>query len=362
MQIFQRKIFVLALATAVTVVACRGKSPASPTPTPPGPGGPAPVSITRIDLTGPNTVPLGQTVSFTAIAHQSDGTTRDVTRDASWNSANSGLLLLAAPGQFTGRAKGQTSVSVSMGGRGASKGDVIIVPEGTFRLVGTVRDSGTVVEADVQIEDEAMGRTDVRTAAGRYVVYGVRGNTRLTVSKSGYQPAIRNEVITGHQTVDVDLALARPRTDLSGRYTLTVAAASECRTLPPEMGSRAYSAVVTQSGAAITVTLEGGQFVAIDGRTLNRFTGFVEAERAIFKLAPAIDEYYYFFFQAPDVMEFVASNSYYAFDGIAIAALGAGTLSGDLSGMLVSLSGPPYKLINYCRSSTHRFVLARSTT
>ena len=351
-------VLTLALAMAAALAACRNnKPPTSPTP-PPG----SAISITRIDLTGPDTVPLGQTVTFTAIAHQSDGTTRDVTRDASWNSSNSGLLLLAAPGQFTGRAKGQTSVSVSMSGRGASKGDVIIVPEGTFRLMGTVRDAGTVVEADVRIEDEAMGRTDVRTVAGRYVVFGVRGNTRLTVSKSGYQPAIRNEVITGHQTVDVDLALARPRTDLSGRYTLTVAAASECRTLPLEMGSRAYPAVVTQSGAAITVTLEGGQFVAIDGRTLNRFTGFVEAERAIFKLAPAIDEYYYFFFQSPDVMEFVTSNTYYAFDGIAIAALGAGTLSGDLSGMVVSLSGPPYKLSNYCRSSTHRFVLTRSTT
>ena len=349
-------MFVVALAMAATFSACRSKPPTSPTPVP------ATVSITRIDLTGPDTVPVGQTVSFTAIAQQSDGTTRDVTREASWNSGNSGLLVLAAPGQFTGRAKGQSSVHVSTSGRGASKGDVIVVPEGTFRLMGTVRDSGTITEADVRIDDEAMGRTEVRTSAGRYVVFGVRGNTRVSVLKRGYEEAIKTESITSHQTLDFDLVLAKARPDLSGRYTLTVAAASECRTLPLEIGSRSYSAEVTQSGAAITVTLDGTQFVTSGGRTLNRFTGFVEAELAIFKLSLAIDDYYDSFFRSPDVLEMLGPNDYYAFDGTAVASIGTGTLSGALSGVIVSLSAPPHKPINYCRSANHRFVLVRRTT
>ena len=53
-----------------------------------------------------------------------------------------------------------------MQGRSATIGEVIIVPEGTFRLSGTVRDAGALVDADVRIDDEALGRTDLRTIGG----------------------------------------------------------------------------------------------------------------------------------------------------------------------------------------------------
>jgi hypothetical protein len=361
MQSCQRKIVAIALTAAATFAACRGKSPTSPTTPGPAPAGPT-GAVAGITLTGPGTVPLGQTVQFTAIAQQADGATRDVTREAAWSSFNSSVLGFVSPGQFTGRAKGQTGVRVSFSGRSATMADVVIVPEGTFRLIGTVRDAGAPIEADVRIDDEALGRTEVRTAAGRYSVFGVRGNTRVTIEKSGYEPAVASLVIQSHQTIDVDLALARSRTDLSGRYILTIATSPDCPGLPAALASRSYPATVTQSGAAVTVTLEGTQFVSSGGRTLNRFTGFVEAERVVFRLAPTLDYYYYFYFLSPDVLELVGPNSHYAFDGTAVAALGGTALSGTLSGSILNLAGPPYRLGTRCGSASHRFVLARSTT
>jgi hypothetical protein len=361
MQANPRKVLAIALAVAATLAACRGKSPTSPTTPPPAPAGPG-VAITAIALTGPGTVPLGQTVQFTATAQQSDGTTRDVTREATWSSFNTSLLSPGPTGQFTGRAKGQAGVRVSMAGRSATMADIVIVPEGTFRLIGTVRDAGTLIDADVRIDDEAMGRTDVRAVDGRYTVYGVRGNVRVTIEKSGYEPAVKSQVIDRHQTIDVELTLTRPRTELAGRYTLTITAVPDCPALPAELALRSYPANVTQSGATITVTLDGSQFVASAGRTLNRFSGIVEAERIVFKIAPVLDAFYYYYFLSPDILEQVGSNSYYAFEGTAVAALGGSTLSGTLSGAILRLDGPPYRLGTSCRSGSHRFVLTRSTT
>ena len=355
---YRAKMFATALAIAATLAACNSKSPTSPTSPS---NAAAPVSITRLELSGPDTASIGQTVQFRAVAHYTDGTTRDVTGEASWFSSNANLLSLVAPGKFTGRSKGQTSVRTGLSGRTGTSGEVIIVPEGTFRLNGAVRDAGGLVDADVRIEDEALGRTDLRTSAGRYVVFGVSGNTRVTVTKSGYDVAIKSQMLASHQALDVDLALASPRADVSGRYTLTVTAAPECRTLSAEVLSRSHSAVVSQSGSALTVTLDGPQFVTLGGRTLNGFTGVLEADQAIFRLTEVFNGYYYYVFSLPDVFELLAVNSYYAFDGVAVAALGAGTLSGPLSGGIGTYVGLPYRISSSCRSANHRFVLARAT-
>ena len=206
-----------------------------------------------------------------------------------------------------------------------------------------------------------MGRTDLRTSQGRYVVYGVRGKTRVAVTKSGYEEAVRIETLASHQAIDFDLALSRPRADVAGRYTLTITAAPECRTLSPEFASRSYSAVVSQSGSALTVTLDGPQFVSTGSRILNRFTGVLEANQAIFRLTGAFD-YYYYYFSFPDVFEVLTTSGYYAFDGVAAAALGGATFSGPLSGSIGTFIGPPYRVSTACRSSGHRFQLARGTT
>jgi hypothetical protein len=349
---------VVAATLAATLAACTSKqSPAPTAPTTP----PAPVvSIVRLELNGPGTVYIGQPAQFTVTAHQSDGTARDVTREAAWRSFNSNLLTMTTPGLFTGRSAGQTGVSVMLSGRGATISEVIVVPPGTFRLIGFVRDEGVPVEAVVRIEDEALGRTEWQTQGSRYIVFGVAGATRVTVVKSGYELETKSQVLTTHQRIDFDLVLTRPRTDVSGRYTLTITAAPDCSTLPPDLLSRSYAAVVAQSGPTTTVTLEGAQFASSGNRTYNRFTGIHEVDRVTFRLILPYN--YYSEFQYPDVFEVLAPDNYYTFHGTAVAFLGPATLSGSLDGFIGTYSGPTIRGTGGCRSANHRFVLARRTT
>jgi hypothetical protein len=87
----------------------------------------------------------------------------------------------------------------------------------------------------------SLGRTDLRTSAGRYVLFGARGNTRVAVTKSAYDMAVKNQVVASHQAIDFDLALAKPRADVSGRYLLTITVAPECRVLAAEFHSRSFA-------------------------------------------------------------------------------------------------------------------------
>src|SRR5687767_3217882 len=92
--------FSSALLIAGSLVACGDDTPRTPvTPNPPAPPGPTPLTITRLELTGPTTVHVGETAQFTVTAHQSDGSARDVTSDARWESGP-GILLTSGPGRF----------------------------------------------------------------------------------------------------------------------------------------------------------------------------------------------------------------------------------------------------------------------
>src|SRR5690606_1619305 len=147
---------------------------------PVSPGTSTPAALTtRIELTGPDTVYLGRAVQFTVTSHLTDGTTRNVTKDVTWRSVNPSVLTMTEPGLFTGRANGQTPIAAAFGGLTAVMSDVVVVPEGTYRLMGSVRDAGVPVDAVVQIENSALGRVKLQTTGGRYVD---RRSTRLNSS------------------------------------------------------------------------------------------------------------------------------------------------------------------------------------
>ncbi len=70
---------------------------------------------------------------------------------------------------------------------------MIVVPDGTFRLVGRVLEDGFsddgVVGATVEATSATgrlLGHSDLY---GNYRLYGVAGATRVRVTKTGYQPA-----------------------------------------------------------------------------------------------------------------------------------------------------------------------------
>jgi hypothetical protein len=349
-----------ALAIVLIFAACSESSRPPRSPVSPGTSTPQPFT-TRLELTGPDTVYRGQAVQFTVTSHISDGTTRDVTKQVTWRSVNPAVLTMTEPGLFTGKGHGQTPISAAFGGLTASIGEVIVVPEGTYRLMGTVRDAGVPVDATVEIESQALGRVKLQTTGGQYVVYGVAGNTEVEVERTGYEEERFTRVVAAHTRFDIDLRLSRPREVAEGDYRLTVTAGPECGSLPAAAQSRSYAARVQQSGPSLTVILDGAQFGTSSGRTLNRFNGFLEPDRAVFTLAPSYP-YYYWYFYFPEVFEIVESGSYYSFDGRAVAATRTDGFEGTLDGSVTMFAGASYAITASCRSASHRFILRKTTS
>ena len=357
----RRRPLASALFLAAAMVACETESSRERRlPTSPATGAP-PVILTRLALTGPDTIHIDRPTQYTLTADYSDGSKRDVTSEAVWHYSQPDLVTLTAPGMFTGRAKGQTTLSASTAGRTATIGDVVVVPEGTYRLMGTVRDAGVPVDARVRVEDEAAGVTEAEASHGEYVVFGVGGQTRVTVLKDGYETQTRVQAIAAHQRMDFELVYSGTRPDLSGRYRLTVTAADTCSNLTDEVRQRSFEALLEQAGPRITVTLMGAEFGADGTRMLNQIRGVLDGNRALFQLASPTSYYYYYYYGSftPDVAVLLGQGSYYSFDGKIEAVVSATSISGPLNGGVGQLAGPPYIPRARCRSTQHRFELTR---
>ena len=338
----------VALALAVMIVAC-DKSPIAPNENSAYP--------VRVELSGPDSVPPDGTAQFTVRGFWADGSQDDLTNQASWRSGNTSILIISASGVATGRALGETSISVSFKGRSATKTDVVVVPAGTYRVSGVVRDAGApVLDAEVVVTSgPAQGlRT---TAAGNYKLYGVVGDSEIRVSKPGYEEARQRVNVTGHRALDFHLTLTNARDEVAGTYTLTVTAADSCATaLPPEARSRTYTAVITQNGPYLGVKLGGASFYRDRLNLYDHFVGIVEAGRVTFQLYEGSD-YYGFFYEFPDVVEQLTQNLF-SFGGFAATTASAGGRLGTLTGALVVVDGNS-RSVARCQSSAHRFELTR---
>lgn len=347
----------VALVVAMSLMAC-GDDPASPTipsNTPPPTTTPT-VTVTRLELTGPESVAPGTTAQFTATAHRSDGSTQEVTQ-ALWRTGNSRILTVTPTGLVSGVEPGETSLSVSFSGRSATRSAVFVLPPGTYRVAGVVRDTGVPISgAQITVTGgTALGLST--TANPNYRLYGVSGPTELRATRDGYiEQKIRLDVAS-HQTVDFELTLERPRVELAGAYTLEVTAAGHCTQLPEEARTRRYTAMLTQTGPSIAATLSGATFKTDRGRPLNSFQGTVDTDGAVvFRLSEAYSYYFYSYY--PDVLEELTPTTSLAIGGEVSARAGRSGIVGMLNGVFQVLD-PGLREIAGCRSADHQFVLSR---
>ena len=343
----------LAVGLAAVLAAC-DKNPS-------GPSTPPPVTFARLEIAGPSSVPLGQTAQFTATAIYSDFKREDVTSRASWQTGQATVLAITPSGLATGRDRGETSVTVSFGGRISSKVSIFVLPSGTYRLSGIVRDAGVeVTEATVTVMSGAGQGLSTKTA-GTYKLYGVAGNTEIRVTKDGYNDAIQTIDVTSHRTLDFNLTLTNPRDVVAGTHTLTVTAAPECASkLPPETLTRSYQAVITQNGPTVAVVLEGAAFHRAGSSIHNGFSGTVEPGRVTFRIAEgttASSFYYRYYYYYPAVIE-ALPPVFLSFGGSAVTTPSGrrwlGTLNGSFR-MYDALLRPGA----VCSSASHRFELTQ---
>jgi hypothetical protein len=345
----------VALAGAVALAAC-GDGPTRPS----GGGNPPPPAPTliRIEVGGPATVAPGETAPFTATGHYSDNSTQNLTSQPgiSWQSTNTRVLAIAQTGVATAGERGEASIMARFANRSAAKG-VLVLPSGTYRLAGTVTDTGVPIMG-ARVEVTHGPATGLVAIASPYRLYGVSGDTEILVTRDGYKDERRRVQVDSHQTANFELTLSAPRENVEGTYTLTVTANQDCRVVLPEQARvRTYTAVLKQQGPRVTVTLEGPEFYSDGRRVYNSFSGTLEGDRLSFVLA----EPYYSFYYFPDVMEVFASSPtvYLYLAGTVTTGRSGSGRSGPLSGSIVTVQPLRFTTLASCSSGSHGFELLR---
>lgn len=332
------------------------------TRSPVSPRAPTPVSV---EISGPATIAPGQTAQYTAVVVLSDGTRKPVTADTPliWRSNQSSVQVDHNSGVATGVAAGDAALSVdltagSVGGTKRGTKEVVVVPDGTYRMVGVVRDAEF---PDLGIPNARLEVTPGLLVAttggdGRYRVYGVPADAELTVSADGYLPVVKRVQLAGHASEDVLMSLPGARLGLSGHYTLTIDAADTCAALAPELRHREYRAVVTQDGFRLEVTLTEPEFKLNAAGKGHRFNGQAVGSGATFTL----DDFdYYYASTYPSLVEALSDGSVFVAGGRATTTESAVGLSGTLIGILArwNLTVPFPTYLGGCFANSHRFAL-----
>ena len=345
------------MIVAVAASRCE-KSPTSPA---------LPISgFPHVQFAVPGTLAPGQTLQLRVTFISSTGAQRDVTSDASYKTSDPNVLTIGPSGLVTARAAGDVTITVGFD-RYSSVKPLVIVPPGTDRVVGILRQESTnITVTGARVEVRSAGEMILETttdSAGVFKLYGVPAEAELRITREGFAPRVEPLHLTDHAALTLELALAGPRPDISGTYTLTVGSSScdGSKPLPPDLRRRSYRAAVTQSGPTVRVTLSGAEFRKIRSVAANSFTGTVDPAGVTFRLAPGT--YYYYYStggQAPEVLEALSDDTVLLVAGTAAVAVSGTSLSGTLNGTLEqhsrNLNG---LLLGRCTSASHTFVLTR---
>ena len=177
------------LLVAMCLSACgHGSTPTSPT-----------LILTDLKLSGPSRVAPGGTTAFSAVATYSDGSTKDVTAQATWTPTDSTLpLYFSSAGTAQSSGRGEVVVSASFGGKTTSSLTVFVLEPGTFRLSGTITNPAGAPVAGVLVEIVAGTGNGLRTttgSTGHYALYGVSGAVQIRLSADGWQTQTRDAVV-----------------------------------------------------------------------------------------------------------------------------------------------------------------------
>jgi hypothetical protein len=290
-------------------------------------------------ITAPDAIAPGDTVSFTATASMSDGTTQDVTAKVLWSSTSTAVLSFAGGGQATAKQAGDVTIFANLPGCCEGRTTRTILPPNTYRLTGKVLESGLPVAGAVVAVVSGVGTGLSATtgiADGGYAIYGVAGSTQIRFSKAGYDPIVKPFTATQNDVLDfTDVRQSAGIPSLAGAYTLTLTADPACPTvqkggtvpLPDDFRSpRSYAASIAQDGPSLTVTLTGPDILA----TRNKFAGRIGPDSIEFQ----IGLYSYYYIVYPSIIERISATEQFEFGGQLHAKASGTSMAGTLDGLL----------------------------
>jgi carboxypeptidase family protein len=362
------------IAVVGLMAACDGDRQPAPIA---GPSANAQPVFVGVEISGPASIPPGQSAQFTAITRLSDGTSQAAT-SVRWSS-HAGLIRvdptgLATAVQRTGEDILYADLTSTTGGVRRGSREILILPDGTYRMTGVVAENDAPTTPVVGARIEVTNGTPVDAITdwnGRYVMYGVGGTADIRVSKEGYQPHVQRLQLVEHGIQNFQLALSGARLDLAGEYTLAIDV--ECATstpVPEDLRHRSYAAVLTQNGSTVELVLtEFSRFRVNGAGRGDRFSGRADATGATFNVGENFWPYYppYDPRTYPNVVERIPDGTFLVVDGLARTRGTRTRLSGDLDGFALhyasvfptALPSRSGTTLGTCFSRAHRFTLTR---
>ena len=328
------------IACGLGVTACGDDSPPAPTPTP--------KVTTRIELTGPSTIAPGSVGQFTLTAFYADGTSDDVSATAAWF-FDSRIVQRQEAGRFLGRNRGEAAIVARYSNIDQTR-EVVVVPEGTFRVTGRVNEPGTtspVALAHIAVNDGAGGSLSTDAdLSGFFRLYGVPRDAEFVVSHAGYETQSRRMQFSEHSAITLELPLAGPRLQFSGTYTTTFDWRACSSRVRPEEQRRVYTAVVTQSGPALDVRFTDDFFVLNSLSRGNMMQGQIHAAGITLYAERGFPySYYYGPSYYPFLIERLPEDGRLMVSGAATLVPAGENFAGEFNGLL-EIFGPgfPYSV------------------
>jgi hypothetical protein len=289
---------------------------------------------------------------------KSDNSVQNVTAQSQWLSSNPRVIEINPAGMAKGNALGETVITVRYQSLSAST-EALVLPDGTYRLKGTVTDAGVGLGGVTITVVGGVGDGLVATTDGNgvYGLYGVRGRIRLQAKRDGYFNRIEEVDAVQNRLLDFEMTLDGQRPGVGGRYVLTIAR-TPCTAAVPDV--RSYDATIEQTGPRLAVTLAAADFIVTRGHG-NSFSGLMDGpDRVTFSLGAAYNYYYYY--GQYDVVERLSSTSALVIDGNATATVSPTRISGTLNGEFLLVQGnvaPFTRILGRCSGSSHRFEMVR---
>jgi hypothetical protein len=324
--------------------------------------------VISLQLGGPSSISPGQSAQFVANVRLTDGTIKSSPSTAvRWRSSNASVLQVNESGFVTaGTTMGDAMITAEVVPTPSIRAtqEVLIIPDGTFRVVGVVRDADPPHPAITGARIEVAGASIVGTTGGdgQYRLYGVPPAAELRAAANGFHPVVQNIQINAHSTFNFNLAASGPRPTLQGPFTLAIDVIAPCTgtpTLPEPLKHRTYEASATTRGSLVDVRLTEPRFVTTFNQG-NAFFGRSDPGRVTFTLGGLFTSYYYYAYY-PNISERLQDGTVLVPEGTVITRPADGGVSGTMSGSIVHYAStfPSFSsaVLGRCTSSGIEFKL-----
>lgn len=364
---FRAWTFTLVLFAGFGIASCERQSPTQPSPPVGIPGLPS-SNVARILVKVPESIAPQQSAQLHASALNPDGSTDDVTARTQWSTSDPEAVRIEPGGVVTGIKVGEVEIRAAyQGASGTRYGSaaLVVLVSGTYKLSGRITDAGVAIpNVNVTVSDRSgADLTAVSGPDGAFAVYGVAGRVQLRANREGYAAVLEELDVTQTTVRNLELTVDRVRPDLSGAYAL-VLSLGPCDeraqgVFDTAFATRRYSAVLTQTGPRLAVSLGGAEFITKEGKG-NHFSGSVDSLGNVTLALGNPDDLY--LSEYPDLVERVTPNAAFIAYGTVRAQATVTTLIGTVTGpFAVSPATNPtfWSRSAWCYSDRHGFDMRR---